>query len=78
LSIDKANIEGYCGEAFLKRYRVAVRGKGFTQTCAAHRFLFCTKEDNMLEVTASATQQIAEYFKGKDVAPIRIFLNEGG
>ena len=32
----------------------------------------------MLEVTASATQQIAEYFKGKDVAPIRIFLNEGG
>ncbi len=32
----------------------------------------------MLEVTESATHQIAEYFKGKDVAPIRIFLNEGG
>lgn len=32
----------------------------------------------MLEVTQSATQQIAEYFKGKDVTPIRIFLYEGG
>jgi hypothetical protein len=32
----------------------------------------------MLEVTQSATTQVAEYFKGKDVAPIRIFLNEGG
>ena len=36
------------------------------------------KEDIMVEVTAAATQQIAEYFKGKEVAPIRIFLNEGG
>ena len=26
----------------------------------------------------AATQQIAEYFKDKDVTPIRIFLNEGG
>ncbi len=32
----------------------------------------------MLEVTDTATTQIAEYFKDKDVAPIRIFLNEGG
>jgi hypothetical protein len=32
----------------------------------------------MLEVTEAATQQIAEYFKGKAVQPIRIFLNEGG
>jgi hypothetical protein len=32
----------------------------------------------MLEVTPSATEAIAEYFKGKTVAPIRIFLNEGG
>jgi hypothetical protein len=37
-----------------------------------------TKEDVMVEVTASATRQIAEYFKGKEVSPIRIFLNEGG
>ncbi len=36
------------------------------------------KEDIMVEVTPSATQQITEYFKGKDVTPIRIFLNEGG
>jgi hypothetical protein len=37
------------------------------------------KEDvKMLEVTQAATQQIAEYFKGKKVQPIRIFLNEGG
>jgi len=32
----------------------------------------------MLEVTPSATTQITEYFKGRDVVPIRIFLNEGG
>jgi len=32
----------------------------------------------MVEVTASATEQVAEYFKGKEVSPIRIFLNEGG
>jgi len=32
----------------------------------------------MLEVTEAATEQIAEYFAGKDVVPIRIFLNEGG
>ena len=36
------------------------------------------KEDIMVEVTPAATQQIAEYFKGKDVSPIRIFINEGG
>jgi len=32
----------------------------------------------MIEVTESATTQVAEYFKGKDPQPIRIFLNEGG
>ena len=32
----------------------------------------------MIEVTEAATQQVSEYFKGKDVTPIRIFLNEGG
>jgi len=32
----------------------------------------------MVEVTPSAKEQINEYFKGKDVTPIRIFLNEGG
>jgi len=32
----------------------------------------------MIEVTESATKQIAEYFSGKEVSPIRIFLNEGG
>jgi Fe-S cluster assembly iron-binding protein IscA len=37
-----------------------------------------SKEVNMLEVTQSAVDQIAEYFKGKEVKPIRIFLNEGG
>ncbi len=36
------------------------------------------KEDTMVEVTPAATQQIAEYFKGKDITPVRIFLNEGG
>ena len=32
----------------------------------------------MIEVTESATKQIVEYFNGKEVSPIRIFLNEGG
>jgi hypothetical protein len=32
----------------------------------------------MVEVTPSAHHQIAEYFKGKEISPIRIFLNEGG
>jgi len=32
----------------------------------------------MLEVTAAATEQIQAYFQGKEVSPIRIFLNEGG
>jgi hypothetical protein len=32
----------------------------------------------MLEVTTAATEQIAEYFRGKEVTPIRIFLHEGG
>lgn len=32
----------------------------------------------MVEVTASASSQIAEYFKDKEIAPIRILINEGG
>ena len=32
----------------------------------------------MLEVTKSATEKIAEYFKDKEITPIRIFLNSGG
>ena len=36
------------------------------------------RRKRMIEVTPSATQQVAEYFKGKEVTPIRIFLNSGG
>ena len=32
----------------------------------------------MLQVTKSATEKIAEYFKDKEVKPIRIFLLDGG
>jgi len=32
----------------------------------------------MVEISEAASQQIADYFKDRDVAPIRIFLNEGG
>ncbi len=32
----------------------------------------------MVEVTELATTQIAEYFKEKEITPIRIFLNAGG
>lgn len=31
-----------------------------------------------VEVTASAQEQIGEYFRDRKVSPIRIFLNEGG
>ncbi len=40
--------------------------------------LYLSRRHEMLEVTPAATEQIAEYFKGKEVKPIRIFLNEGG
>jgi len=36
------------------------------------------KENIMVEVTESASKQIAEYFKDKEITPIRIFLNSGG
>jgi Fe-S cluster assembly iron-binding protein IscA len=32
----------------------------------------------MVEVTEEAAKQIQEYFNGKEVTPIRIFLNAGG
>lgn len=32
----------------------------------------------MLVVTEAAQAQIAEYFKEKEIKPIRIFLNQGG
>ena len=32
----------------------------------------------MVEVTEEATKQIQEYFKDKEISPIRIFLNAGG
>ncbi len=34
--------------------------------------------NHMLEVTDAATTQVAEYFKGQNPTPIRIFLNQGG
>jgi hypothetical protein len=39
---------------------------------------FFKKENIMIEVSKLATEQIAEYFKGREVSPIRIFLNAGG
>jgi hypothetical protein len=36
------------------------------------------QEETMVEVTPAAHDQIAEYFKNKEISPIRIFLNEGG
>ena len=33
---------------------------------------------NAIEITPTAQEQLVDYFKGKDVKPIRIFLNEGG
>ena len=32
----------------------------------------------MLEITDTATAKIADYFRGREISPIRIFLNEGG
>jgi len=38
----------------------------------------CKKEGIMVEVTRQATEQVGEYFKNREISPIRIFLNEGG
>jgi hypothetical protein len=32
----------------------------------------------MFEVTTSAQQQIKEFFKDKEIKPIRLFLNQSG
>lgn len=32
----------------------------------------------MVEVTSTATTQIAKYFEDREIAPVRIFLNDGG
>ncbi len=32
----------------------------------------------MIDMTDAAKTQLEEYFAGKDVSPIRIFLNSGG
>lgn len=32
----------------------------------------------MIDMTDAAKTQIEEYFSGKEVSPIRIFLNSGG
>jgi len=32
----------------------------------------------MVKVTPAASTQIAEYFKDREIAPVRIFLNSGG
>jgi len=32
----------------------------------------------MVEITNAATTQIGEYFKDREISPIRIFLNAGG
>ncbi len=32
----------------------------------------------MFEVTESAKNELTNFFKGKEIKPIRIFLNQGG
>ena len=32
----------------------------------------------MIEVTEAAQAQVAEYFTGKEIVPVRVFLNSGG
>ena len=32
----------------------------------------------MFEISDTAKQQIADYFQGKDIEPIRVFLHQGG
>lgn len=32
----------------------------------------------MFEISDIAKQQIADYFQGKDIVPIRVFLHQGG
>ncbi len=33
---------------------------------------------DMLQISESATRQLRDYFTGRKIEPIRIFLNEGG
>lgn len=32
----------------------------------------------MIEVTVEAAKQVSEFFNGREIKPIRIFLNDGG
>ncbi len=32
----------------------------------------------MFEISETAKQQVADYFQGKEIEPIRVFLNQGG
>jgi hypothetical protein len=43
-----------------------------------HVFNLYILEDLMFEVTKSAEQQIEEFFKDKEIRPIRLFLNQSG
>jgi hypothetical protein len=36
------------------------------------------EERKMLEVTETATRQLSDFFKDKEIPGIRIFMNEGG
>ncbi len=36
------------------------------------------KEVPMVEITQEASEQVAKFFEGREVKPIRIFLNDGG
>jgi len=71
------NINGY---RLTNLIHVTILGE--SDNCISHNAIYGRineiKEDIMVEVTATATEQVAEYFKGKEVSPIRIFLNEGG
>ena len=47
--------------------------------CGAQPVTAHTSEEViMFEVTPAASEQIAAYFNGREIRPIRIFLNEGG
>ena len=42
------------------------------------KIMTCVQEDIMVEITESATKEIRELLKDREVQAIRIFLDQGG
>jgi Fe-S cluster assembly iron-binding protein IscA len=46
--------------------------------CLKNKNYIIDKGDQMITVSKTAQEQVKAYFEGKEVQPVRIFLNNGG